>query len=215
MSSTRSSRPSSRRAGLDAFVQTLVSERAGREWCLFLDRDGVINRRIVGDYVRAWADFEWLPGAQRAFNVLRGWAPQLVVVTNQQGIGKGLMSRGDVDTVHDKIREQLAANRVSIDAILVCPHLESVGCECRKPMPGLALDWLEQHPGVDQSLCVMVGDSPSDLEFAQRIAVETGGCPSVQIGGDAHQIAADASFASLLDFAVAVRKALKDERPSC
>jgi histidinol-phosphate phosphatase family protein len=208
MSSTHSSHPSSNDTARYAVVRKLVAERAGREWCLFLDRDGVINRQIVGDYVREWRDFEWLPQARRALKVLREWAPHLVVVTNQQGIGKGLMSADDVESVHHHVRVELATKAVSIDAIQVCPHLESAGCACRKPRTGLVIGWLEHHPDIDPSLSVMVGDSQSDLELAKRVAVEVGGCASVGIGErDIHGVVADASFDSLWDFAIAVERA--------
>ena len=187
-------------------VEKILAERANREWCLFLDRDGVINRRIIGDYVRTWHDFEWLPGAQSALKILREWAPHLVVVTNQQGVGKGLMSCGDVAEIHQSLRADLAADGVVIDAFQVCPHLESAGCSCRKPRPGLILDWLKQHPDSSASLSIMVGDSDSDFELARNVAAVVGGCASVHIGATGSDDA-DASFDSLWEFALAVEKA--------
>ena len=214
MSSTHSSHPSSNDTARYAVVRKLVTERAGREWCLFLDRDGVINRQIVGDYVREWRDFEWLPLARRALKVLRDWAPHLVVVTNQQGIGKGLMSAEAVMAIHDGLRAEHATEGVVLDAILVCHHLESAGCACRKPRPGLVKAWLEEHPRVDRSLSVMVGDSQSDLELAHQVAVESGKCASVLIGGlNIQDVVPDASFESLWDFAVAVDRVLVEQRP--
>ena len=205
MSNTHSSPPGNSDY---AAVRELVAERAGRKWCLFLDRDGVINRQIAGDYVRDWCDFEWLPRARLALKVLRTWAPHLVVVTNQQGIGRGLMSAADVAAIHDNFRAELAADGVMMDSIQVCPHLDSAACTCRKPRPGLVLDWLRQHPDIDRSLCVMVGDSQSDLELAQEVAFETGGCASIRIGsGATHSVIADAEFGTLWDFAVAVERA--------
>jgi histidinol-phosphate phosphatase family protein len=146
--------------------------------------------------------------------VLREWAPHVVVVTNQQGIGKGLMSADDVTAIHNGVRAELATEGVVLDAILVCHHLESDGCPCRKPKPGLVRDWVEEHPHVDRSLSVMVGDSQSDLELAHQFAVESGGCASVLIGGlDNQDVVPDASFASLWDFAVAVDRVLVERRP--
>jgi histidinol-phosphate phosphatase family protein len=212
MSSTYSSHPSSNDTARYAVVQRLVAERAGRDWCLFLDRDGVINRQIVGGYVRGWDEFEWLPRVPLALKMLRGWAPRLVVVTNQQGIGKGSMSADDVESVHHHVRVELATKAVSIDAIQVCPHLESAECACRKPRTGLVVGWLQDHPGIDPSLSVMVGDSQSDMELAKRVAVEVGGCASVQIGQRGVQgVVADASFDSLWDFAIAVESALQEQ----
>jgi histidinol-phosphate phosphatase family protein len=178
-------------------VWGLVEERAGREWCLFLDRDGVINRRIVGDYVREWRQFEWLPGALAALKILRRWAPYVVVVTNQQGIGKGFMTEDDVAAIHQRIQDE-----VQLDAFQVCPHLESAACDCRKPRPGLVREWLARNPQCDASLSIVVGDSASDLELARNVAATavhvTGGGPA----GDA-----DLCFASLWEFAAEVAAA--------
>jgi len=204
MSNTPSSLPRARSAQ-HAAVREIVAKRAGRDWCLFIDRDGVLNRQIVGDYVRNWREFEWLPGVRPALARLREWAPHLVVVTNQQGVGKGLMGADDLDAIHANLQRDLAAEDVTIDEFQVCPHLEAAGCACRKPRPGLVLDWLARHPDVQASLSVMVGDSPGDIGLAQNVASATGGCASVHIGkhATAGRIA-DITFNCLWDFAVAV-----------
>jgi histidinol-phosphate phosphatase family protein len=150
-------------------------------------------------------DFVWLPGARQALAKLRDWAPHLVIVTNQQGVGKGLMSADDLAAIHQQIQAELARDRVAIDAFQVCPHLESASCACRKPRPGLVVDWLAQNRQAEPSLSIMVGDSHSDLELARNVAAITGGCASIQIRGlDSRNGPADASFDSLWDFAVAV-----------
>jgi len=210
----RSSRPSSRNSSSDLAVRELVAQRAGREWCLFVDRDGVMNRRVVGDYVRNWEDFEWLSGARLALVTLREWAPHIVVVTNQQGVGKGVMSADDLAAIHQHIQSELAVDNVTIDAFQVCPHLESAHCACRKPRPGLVLEWLRQNPRSEPSLSIMVGDSQSDLEAAVNIEAAVGGCSSVQIGRYVGVGGiADACFDSLRDFALAVARA-RAERDS-
>lgn len=180
---------------------------------MFLDRDGVINRQIVDDYVRNWQQFEWISGAIEALKALLNWAPHLVVVTNQQGIAKGLMGAADVAEIHRNVQTKIGAGHRNIDAFQVCPHLESSGCNCRKPRPGLVLDWLERHPGVDGSLSIVVGDSPSDIELARRVARVTGGCASVQIGNPSFPLKADASFGTLWHFAEAVARIMKDGAP--
>ncbi len=211
MSSTRSSHPSSDRAAHYAAVRKVVAARKGREWCLFLDRDGVINRQVVGDYVRSWHQFEWLPRAQLALFKLRAWAPHLVVVTNQQGIDKGLMSADDVAFIHQKIQAQLAADGRTLDAFQVCPHRQSAGCGCRKPKAGLVLDWLGRHPTSEPSLSVVVGDSLSDLDMARNVSLAAGGCAGIQIGRANLGGVADATFDSLWDFAVAVSDAMGNQ----
>ncbi|MBB3607007.1 histidinol-phosphate phosphatase family protein [Mycolicibacterium sp. BK556] len=192
-------------------IRQIVADRIGRDWCLFLDRDGVINRQIVDDYVRSWADFEWLPRARDAIKKLSEWAPHLVVVTNQQGVGKHLMSIDAVTTIHQNIQAALIQDGVTVNGFQVCPHLESQHCSCRKPQPGLVLDWLNDHPAVEASLSVVAGDSPSDMELAQNVATAVGGCVSIGIGGRASVVGfANASFNSLWDFAVAVEHAREE-----
>lgn len=204
MSNTRFSRLANRKADPYAAIRKMVAERAGHQWCLFLDRDGVINRQVVGDYVRNWRQFEWLPGAARALKKLRAWAPYIVVVTNQQGVGAGLMSAVDVMVIHRHLQMQLASDGVLIDGFQVCPHHRSQRCGCRKPRPGLVLDWLGRHPDSEPLLSIVVGDSLSDLELAHNVAAAAGAYASVQIGGASSGGVADASFDSLWEFAVAV-----------
>lgn len=205
MSNTNSLPLNHSHAVRNAAVRKLVAEREGSQWCLFLDRDGVVNRQIIGDYVREWRDFEWLPQACPALESLRLWAPHIVVVTNQQGIGKGLMRVDEVENIHRHFLTELAQRGVHIDAIQVCPHLIAADCECRKPKPGLVLDWLKRHPTVNPSRSVVVGDSECDIQLATQIAAQTGGCASIQIGSKiTHNITADISFGSLWEFATAV-----------
>ena len=201
-SNTRSSHPTSS-VSLPPLIQQVVAERAGNECCLFLDRDGVINRQVVGDYVRSWEDFDWLPRAALAITELAEWAPHIAVVTNQQGIGKGLMTADDVATIHKNIQSELGAYGVTVDSFLVCPHLASAVCNCRKPSPGLALEWLAKHLNVDPAMSVMAGDSPSDLEMARNVAAATGGCVGIHIGHGRHALD-PASYESLWDFATAI-----------
>jgi histidinol-phosphate phosphatase family protein len=212
MSSTLYLPPDSNESAAYVAVRRLVTERSGRQWCLFIDRDGVINRQIIGDYVRQWSDFEWLPSARRGLRLLRDWAPRLVVVTNQQGVGKGLMSADDLDTIHQNLQHDLASDGVVIDAVRACPHLESACCACRKPRPGLILGWLEEYPDVDSSLCIVIGDSQSDIGLARQVAYATGECASILIGQPDQQLPVDATFDSLGDFANAVDRIRSEER---
>lgn len=169
-------------------------------WPLFVDRDGVVNRRIVGDYVRDVDQFEFLPGALAALVSLAAWAPRIVIVTNQQGIGRGLMTNADVDAVHAAMIAEVEAAGGRIDGVLVCPHLAG-RCRCRKPLPGMALRWLRDHPRVDPSRSVVVGDSDSDIAMGVALSRITGGCRTVRIGADDPH--ASASFPSLAAFAAA------------
>lgn len=187
----------------DLTLASIVRERAKESWCLFLDRDGVINTRIVDAYVRSWEEFEFVPGVLGALRTLARWAPHIVVVTNQQGVGKGLMTTADLAGIHDRMRRAVAAAGGRIDAVQSCPHLVGDGCDCRKPSTGMAEEYLDTHTEIDGSLSVMIGDTESDVEMGRRLAMVTGGCVTVRIDGrrDPH---ADLTFPSLAAFAAAV-----------
>lgn len=183
-------------------LEQLVAERRGARWCLFVDRDGVVNRRVVGGYVRSVAEFEPLPGALDALAVLRRWAPSVVVVTNQQGIATGHMTRAAVDAVHRHLSDELAARSAPLDAVVVCAHRVSDACPCRKPAPGLLDAWIDDHPDVDPGLSIMVGDQPSDVEAGRRAMAGHGGCRTIGIGPDVDD--ADLLFPSLTALADAL-----------
>ena len=190
-------------------LTTMVQDRAGRSWALFLDRDGVINTRIMGGYVRAWEGFAFEPGALEALEILARWAPNIVVVTNQQGVGKRLMTESDLADIHERMRAAVAAANGRIDAVEWCPHLAGNECDCRKPKPGMATGYLATHPEVDGSLSVMVGDTESDVEMGRQLAAVTGGCITVRIG-EGKDPRADLTYSSLADFAGAVRAVLSE-----
>jgi D-glycero-D-manno-heptose 1,7-bisphosphate phosphatase len=136
----------------------------------FLDRDGVLNRRAPPhQYIASPKQLRLLPGVGNALRNLQDMGLALVVVTNQQGVGRGEMTLNDLDAVHQEMRARLASFGVRLDGVYACPHLESAGCDCRKPRPGLLLRAaaeLDLAPG--QS--VMIGDSVADTEagFAAR-----------------------------------------------
>ena len=137
-----------------------------RRWTLFLDRDGVINQKKEADYVRHPDEFIFLPNVQDALALLSGLFSRIIVLTNQQGIGKGLMTENKLDAIHHYMRRQVREAGGRIDGVYHCPHLESDNCDCRKPKAGLFLQAHRDFPGIDPSCCVMVGDAPSDIALA-------------------------------------------------
>lgn len=196
--------------GMDRLA-SVVRKRDRARWCLFLDRDGVINTRIVDGYVRKWVEFDFAPGALAALRTLARWAPHIVVVTNQQGIGKQLMTLADLTDVHDRMRAAVAAAGGRIDAVQLCPHLAAARCHCRKPQTGMAEDYLRAHVEIDASLSMMIGDTESDIEMGRRLALETGGCVTVRVDGTVDPDA-DLTYPSLAAFAAAVAE-LRSEVP--
>jgi histidinol-phosphate phosphatase family protein len=144
-----------------------------REFTLFLDRDGVINKRLVGDYVRTTEAFELLPGVLDFLSWASPIFYRIIVVTNQQGIGKKLMTIRELDLIHQHFLELVAKAGGRIDDIYFAPQLKAEKHPDRKPGSGMALRAKADHPMINFSKSIMVGDSPSDLAFGHGIGMKT------------------------------------------
>ena len=172
-----------------------------QSWTLFLDRDGVINKRIPGDYVRNRQQFSFLDGSLEAIAQLNYIFGLIVVVTNQQGIGKGLMTQTEVDKVHTYLMVKVEEVGGCIEHVYTCPALAEDNSICRKPNPGMALQAKEDFPLIDFSRSVMVGDSISDMEFGINLGMKTVFIET-KMDIDSSKIpVVDYRFSSLRDFA--------------
>ena len=109
-------------------------------WTLFLDRDGVINRRIIDGYVRSVRDFEILPGVLEAISRLSVIFGRIIIVTNQQGIGKGLMTEEELSSIHRFLTDKITGAGGRIDAIYHAPNLAQENSVMRKPATGMDTD---------------------------------------------------------------------------
>lgn len=141
----------------------------------FLDRDGVINeRRGPHEYVERWDQFRFVDGSKALLRGLADHGYALVVVTNQQGVGKGVMSAAALHHLHEEMTRALAREGIVLSGVFHCPHLEAEGCSCRKPKPGLILRALNETPFlIDLSRSILIGDSASDIEAGQAAGVGT------------------------------------------
>lgn len=139
---------------------------------LFLDRDGVLNRRLPGRYVQDWSAFHWLPGNPQAVARLSAHFRYLFVVTNQQGVGKGLMGQDELEAVHQRMKEEIERAGGRIDRIYTCTALKTEAGNCRKPSPSMGLQAARDFPDIDFSRSVMVGDSLCDLQFGQSLGMK-------------------------------------------
>lgn len=146
------------------------------ERVIFLDRDGVLNAKAAeGDYIRTAAELKILPEAFPAVKIFNDCGFKVVVVTNQRGIARGLMSERDLAEIHESLTAQLKARGATIDAIFFCPH-EIGECTCRKPDVGM-LRMAEEIFGVDKANSFMIGDSRTDI-----LAGNNYGVRSIKIG---------------------------------
>ncbi len=139
---------------------------------LFLDRDGVINKRIPGSYVIHPNQFEFLPGALEAIQYLGTQFDKVLVATNQQGVDKGIFSEMALTRVHEHMLEAIKTAGGRIDKVYVCTKLAKDNPPDRKPNTGMGLQAKEDFPEIDFEQSVMVGDSVSDIEFAQRLGMQ-------------------------------------------
>lgn len=142
-------------------------------WVL-LDRDGVINQDSP-DYVRSVDQWQPIAGSLEAMARLYRSGCQLLVVTNQSGIGRGYYPRRELFAMHRKLASLLAAGDstgvAQIEGVLFCPHLPDAGCDCRKPAAGLLHQAMSCfHFSTDQA--VMVGDSARDIQAANGAGIE-------------------------------------------
>ena len=140
---------------------------------MFLDRDGVINKKAPeGQYVRSWDEFYLLPKAAEAIARLNRAGIRAVVATNQRGIAKGLYAAADVEAIHAALQDLLAGYDAHLDGFFFCPH-DKNACHCRKPLPGLFEQAVAAFPEITAATSAMIGDSWVDMEFGRRLGMRT------------------------------------------
>lgn len=144
-----------------------------KNWTLFLDRDGIVNERIMGGYVKSPDELVIRDDFIAAMKKIANLFGRIVIVTNQQGVAKGLMSENDLNAVHQKLTDILLKSGISIDKIYYCPHLDGTKCGCRKPDTGMAEKAKQDFPAIDFQQSIMIGDSLSDILFGNRMDMKT------------------------------------------
>ena len=140
---------------------------------LFLDRDGVINVKIDNKYIVNFSDFEFLPGILLSIKTLSSVFNRIIIITNQQGIGKKLMTDQDLLSLHKKMLVEIEQFGGKIDRIYYCPHLASLNCECRKPKSGMILKAIADFPNINREFSYLIGDSESDMEAGKKEGLQT------------------------------------------
>jgi D-glycero-D-manno-heptose 1,7-bisphosphate phosphatase len=143
---------------------------------VFLDRDGVINRKAAdGEYITNWLETEILPGALAAAVALDRAGYLIFIVTNQRGVATGKIREADLNEIHRRMRQEFLDAGASITQIYCCIHNVKVNCQCRKPKPGMLFQAAREH-NLNLADCWIVGDSLSDIQ-----AGRTAGCKTAQI----------------------------------
>jgi len=162
-------------------------------WTLFLDRDGVINQHPETHYVMDWNGFKFVPGAIEGIINLSEIFSKIIIVTNQQGVGKGLMTEYQVQQIHDKMKDVIQVLGGRIDHISFCPDLASNPDHQRKPRPGMAIEAKSIFPDIDFQQSVMIGDQKTDMEFGRNLGMK---CIHIQ-NNESHHAFVDSSLYDL------------------
>ena len=180
---------------------------------VFLDRDGVLNRKMPeGAWVTGPEELSLLAGVPEAVARLNRAGLLVLVVTNQRGIAQGRLTAEGLKRIHDGLLASLGSRGAHLDGIFVCPH-ERGECECRKPLTGMFEQAKAKFPALDAMTSVMVGDSLSDMQFGRTLGMLT---ILLRTNAEMHEDSlqraeslADASFAALseaVDFLLASRE---------
>ena len=138
---------------------------------LFLDRDGVINKLRPDDYVKSWEEFEFTPGILDALARWNRRFKYIIIVTNQRGVGKGVMTTDDLEAIHQKMVQIIEAHGGRIDRIYCCTATSDADPN-RKPNPGMAQQAKLDFPDIDFQKSIMIGDSESDILFAKNVGMK-------------------------------------------
>ncbi len=149
-----------------------IHAQIDKSWTLFLDRDGVINEENVGSYITNWDEFMFCEGSLSALQQLSEMFGRVVVVTNQRGVGKGIMTLADLKLIHNNMIEQVKTAGGRIDRVYACTALEDQDHN-RKPNPGMAFQARHDFADIDFKRSIMVGNAMSDMEFGKRAGMHT------------------------------------------
>jgi D-glycero-D-manno-heptose 1,7-bisphosphate phosphatase len=138
---------------------------------VFVDRDGVVNLPPPQLYVTKWEEFHFSNGIIDALSLIKSRGYLLILITNQQGVGKGIMSQTTLDQIHAQMQAELRLYNAEFDAIYACTCLASnPSCTCRKPSPEMVLKAAQTHR-VDLKRSWMIGDYDRDIEMAQSAGI--------------------------------------------
>jgi len=141
---------------------------------VFLDRDGVINRKAPSEdeYITCWEEMQILPGVVEAIALLNQADFRVIVVSNQRCVAKGMLTIEELNSLHQRMCGELAAVGAKIDGVYYCPHEEDPPCSCRKPEPGMLFAAAGEHH-VDLGSSWMIGDSEKDVVAGRRAGCRT------------------------------------------
>jgi len=143
-----------------------------KSWTVFIDRDGVINYEKIEDYILNWDEFRFYEGVKKCFKKLSEKFGKIIIVSNQRGVGKGLMTEAGLKEINSRMQQEIEAAGGRIDHIYYCTSTDNKHPD-RKPNPGMAYHAQHFFPSIDLTKSIMVGNKPSDMLFGKNAGVYT------------------------------------------
>lgn len=151
--------------------KSLPTRQQAGKFTLFLDRDGVINEPIIDDYARKPKDLVLIEGMVEAITELKRMFRKVYIVTNQQGVGRGLMTEHDLEDIHLKMYNALKGSGVILDGIFFAPYLKTENHHWRKPQNGMLMKAKSYDENINWEQSIVVGDSPRDMQLADTLGL--------------------------------------------
>lgn len=171
-----------------------------KSWTIFLDRDGVINHERRGEYVRSWAEFRFMDKSLEAIARLSQVFGRVIVVSNQRGVEKGLMTEDDLNQIHKNMVDEIRQSGGRIDQIYYTTSIDDKHAE-RKPNPGMLFKAFQDFPAIDPSRCIIAGNKLSDMAAGKHAGIYTVFVASTNPETPFPHPDIDARFDSLFEFA--------------
>lgn len=141
------------------------------EKVVFLDRDGTISKDSP-NHIKSWDEVHFFPNSKQAIKLLNDNGFNIIIITNQSVIARGMVTVEELDNIHNKMIDELEEYGCKIHKIYYCPHHPDDGCGCRKPQPGLLIKAAQEND-IDTSKCYMVGDRIMDVEAGKKVNCKT------------------------------------------
>lgn len=180
-------------------------KKIDKTWTLFLDRDGVLNHDKDNDYIRNWEEFRFYDHTLEALSILSGIFGRIVIVTNQKGVGRGLMSEADLTNIHGNMLLAVEGAKGRIDKTYYCTDL-SDDSPNRKPNAGMATQAKADFPEIDFSKSIIVGNRLSDMGFGRNAGIYTVFVATTHPDTPFPNEQTDLRFNNLLEFAKACQQ---------
>jgi D-glycero-D-manno-heptose 1,7-bisphosphate phosphatase len=177
-----------------------------KNWTLFLDRDGVLNHDKDKSYIFNFDEFRFYDGVLGSLKFFAEKFGHIIIVTNQRGVGRGLMTESTLQDIHTQMQAEISKAGGRIDAIYYCTATDNLDPN-RKPNPGMFFQAQSRFPGILPHQSLIVGNNISDMEFGRNAGIHTVFVKTTQPQVVIPHPAIDLAFNSLPDFAKALRSA--------